>query len=87
MSGRRDHRARVVPLRRASERADGEETQREEEQRMFTRHSLAAYLRVHVNTVDRLVKRGELPVYRIAGRRRFRAEDIERYVQDHREAG
>ena len=52
---------------------------------MFTRHTLAAYLGFHVNTVDRIVSRGEIPVYRIAGRRRFLPEDVDRYVREHRE--
>ena len=30
---------------------------------LFTRHTLAAYLDVHVNTIDRLVKRGEIVAY------------------------
>jgi excisionase family DNA binding protein len=53
--------------------------------KMFTRHSLAAYLDVHVNTIDRIVKRGEIAVYRIGGRRRFFPDDVERYVREHRE--
>jgi excisionase family DNA binding protein len=52
---------------------------------LFTRHTLAAYLNVHVNTIDRLVKRGEIVAYRIVGKLRFYPEDIERYVQEHRE--
>lgn len=52
---------------------------------LFTRHTLAAYLDVHVNTIDRLVKRGEIAAYRVVGKLRFYPEDVERYVQEHRE--
>lgn len=52
---------------------------------LFTRHALASYLNLHVNTVDRLVKRGEIPAYRVSGKMRFYPEDVERYIRDHRE--
>ncbi len=52
---------------------------------LFTRHTLAAYFDLHVNTIDRLVKRGEIPAYRVSGKLRFYPEDVERYVRDHRE--
>ena len=52
---------------------------------LFTRHTLAAYLDVHVNTIDRLVKRGEIVAYRVVGKLRFYPEDVERYVREHRE--
>ena len=54
---------------------------------LFTRHTLASYLDVHVNTVDRLVKRGELVAYRVVGKLRFYPEDVEHYVRAHREGG
>lgn len=53
---------------------------------LFTRHTLAAYLQLHVNTVDRLVKRGEIPAYRVAGKLRFYAHDIDQYIHTHRQA-
>lgn len=52
---------------------------------LFTRQALASYLNLHVNTVDRLVKRGEIPAYRVSGKMRFYPEDVERYIRDHRE--
>ena len=52
---------------------------------LFTRHTLASYLDLHVNTIDRLVKRGEMPAYRVSGKLRFYPEDVERYIRDHRE--
>jgi excisionase family DNA binding protein len=54
---------------------------------LFTRHTLASYLDVHVNTIDRLVKRGELVAYRVVGKLRFYPEDVDRYVREHREVG
>jgi excisionase family DNA binding protein len=52
---------------------------------LFTRHTLAAYLDVHVNTIDRLVKRGEIVAYRVVGKLRFYPEDVERYIRENRE--
>jgi len=52
---------------------------------LFTRHTLASYLNVHVNTIDRLVKRGEIVAYRVVGKLRFYPEDVERYVREHPE--
>jgi excisionase family DNA binding protein len=52
---------------------------------LFTRHTLAAYLDLHVNTIDRLVKRGELAAYRVAGKLRFYPEDVERYIRERPE--
>jgi excisionase family DNA binding protein len=53
---------------------------------LFTRHTLASYLGLHVNTIDRLVKRGEIPAYRVAGKVRFYPDDIDRFVRERREA-
>lgn len=52
---------------------------------LFTRHTLASYLDLHVNTIDRLVKRGEIPAYRVSGKMRFYPEDVEQYIRDNRE--
>ncbi|TML00270.1 MAG: helix-turn-helix domain-containing protein [Actinobacteria bacterium] len=52
---------------------------------LFTRHTLASYLNVHVNTIDRLVKRGEIVAYRVVGKLRFYPEDVEQYVRAHRQ--
>jgi excisionase family DNA binding protein len=54
---------------------------------LFTRHTLASYLDLHVNTIDRLVKRGEIVAYRVVGKLRFYPEDVERYIRTHREVG
>lgn len=85
MSRSRGSDATVLPLRPPANAIANIEVRAPVKIEMFTRHSLASYLGLHVNTVDRIVKRGEIPVYRIAGRRRFYPEDVERYVRDHRE--
>jgi excisionase family DNA binding protein len=45
---------------------------------MLTASEVAAMLHLHVNTVNRLGDRGELPFYRVCSRgdRRFRLEDV-----------
>jgi excisionase family DNA binding protein len=52
---------------------------------LFTRGTLAEYLSLHVNTIDRLVKRGQIPAYRVAGKLRFYPEDVDVYVRGHAE--
>ena len=52
---------------------------------MLTRDDTAAYLAVSKRTLDRLVQAGEIPTYRISGHRRFRIEDIERFIMSRRE--
>ena len=52
---------------------------------MLTRDATAAYLAVSKRTLDRLVQAGEIPTYRISGHRRFRIEDIERFISSRKE--
>jgi excisionase family DNA binding protein len=52
---------------------------------MLTRDDTAAYLAVSKRTLDRLVQAGEIPTYRISGHRRFRIEDIERFIRSRKE--
>ncbi|MGI8863892.1 MAG: helix-turn-helix domain-containing protein [Solirubrobacteraceae bacterium] len=52
---------------------------------MLTRDDTAVYLAVSKRTLDRLVQAGELPTYRISGHRRFRIEDIERFIRSRKE--
>ena len=52
---------------------------------MLTRDATAAYLSVSTRTLDRLVQAGEIPTYRISGHRRFRIEDIERFIRSRKE--
>ncbi|HEY7350563.1 MAG TPA: Clp protease N-terminal domain-containing protein [Ktedonobacterales bacterium] len=54
---------------------------------LLTSDEVAAYLRVDVVTIRRLVNRGELPAYRIGGEYRFMKEELEAYLKGQRVAG
>jgi excisionase family DNA binding protein len=54
---------------------------------LFDRESLAAYLRLSTDTVDRLVKAGRLPCVRIGHQVRFTAEDVDGFIERHRQLG
>ena len=49
---------------------------------LLTSDEIAAYLRVDVVTIRRLITRGELTAYRVGNEYRFKREDIERYLQE-----
>lgn len=49
---------------------------------LLTSDEIAAYLRVDVVTIRRLVSRGELTAYRVGNEYRFKRGDIERYLQE-----
>ena len=51
---------------------------------LMTSDEVAAYLRVDVVTIRRLVNRGELPAYRVGGEYRFRRQELEQYLQRQR---
>ena len=53
---------------------------------MLTATEVAEMLHLHVNTVKRLVDRGELPFYRVCkrGDRRFRLEDVMHFLAKNR---
>lgn len=51
---------------------------------MFDKRSLAQYFRVSVDTIERLVKAGELPAVRIGNQVRFTLEDVDRFIHRHR---
>lgn len=53
-------------------------------ERLLTTEEVADLLRIDVVTVRRLVTRGELPAYRIAGEYRFSPAGIESFVEDQR---
>lgn len=77
----------VLRPRPTAETAQSINVRVDEKVPLFTRHTLASYLNVHVNTIDRLVKRGEIVAYRVVGKLRFYPDDVERYVREHREVG
>src|SRR4051794_31579131 len=54
---------------------------------LFDRESLAEYLRLSTDTIDRLVKAGKLPCIRIGHQVRFTLEDVEAFVERHRRCG
>ena len=64
---------------RVKERAGGNRV-RESDRRIMTVGELAKYLRVHPSTIYRLLKRGELPGFRIGTDWRFDRERIERWL-------
>jgi excisionase family DNA binding protein len=51
---------------------------------LFDRESLAEYLRLSTDTVDRLVKAGKLPCVRIGHQVRFTYEDVDGFIERHR---
>ncbi|HEY2524196.1 MAG TPA: helix-turn-helix domain-containing protein [Candidatus Binataceae bacterium] len=55
-------------------------------QRVMTVQDVSAYLRVHPSTVYRLLKRNELPAFRVGSDWRFNIEAIDRW-RSQMEAG
>jgi len=51
---------------------------------LLTTDEVAAWLRVEVVTVRRLIGRGELPAYRIGNEYRFKASDLEAFLERQR---
>jgi excisionase family DNA binding protein len=54
---------------------------------LFDRESLAEYLRLSTDTIDRLVKAGKLPCVRIGSQVRFTLEDVDAFIERHRRLG
>jgi excisionase family DNA binding protein len=50
--------------------------------RVMTVKDLSEYLRVHPSTVYKLLRRGEVPAFRIGSDWRFNAEVIDRWCSD-----
>jgi excisionase family DNA binding protein len=55
--------------------------------RMLTAQELAAYLRVNRSTVYRLLKKGELPGFRIGSEWRFRIDEVNRWFRERNPGG
>lgn len=53
-------------------------------ERLMTTEEVAELLRIDVVTVRRLVMRGELSAYRIAGEYRFTSADLEKFLENQR---
>lgn len=54
---------------------------------LFDRESLANYLRLSTDTIDRLVKAGWLPCVRIGSQVRFTSDGVEAFIASHRQLG
>src|SRR5215831_909223 len=54
---------------------------------LMTSDEVAAYLRMEVVTIRRLVNRGELPAYRVGGEYRFMRPELETYLKRQRVPG
>lgn len=50
----------------------------------MTVRDVAVYLNVDEKTVYRLVKRGELPGFKVAGTWRFRQHDIDAWIEEQK---
>ena len=51
---------------------------------MLTKKEACEALHVSERTIDRIVLDGDLPAYRVRGQLRYRAADIERYLEQSR---
>lgn len=49
--------------------------------RLFTTYTLAEHLQVSPRTIQREVARGRLEFVLVGGRRRYRVQDVESYLQ------
>ena len=47
---------------------------------VMTTRELAELLHVHVNSVERFARTGEIPAFRVGGQWRFELEEIERWI-------
>lgn len=56
----------------------------EERRSFFTPQALAVYLSLSGRTVRDLLRRGEIPSYKIGGARRIDPDDVDRYLAQHR---
>jgi excisionase family DNA binding protein len=54
---------------------------------LFDRESLAEYLRLSTDTIDRLVKANKLQCVRIGQQVRFTLDDVDAFLERHRSAG
>jgi len=52
----------------------------------MTVREVAGYLNVNQKTVYRLAQRGELPGFKVAGAWRFRRDDLDRWIEDQKQA-
>ena len=48
---------------------------------MMTMYEVAVYLRAHYATVLRMVRRGELPVFKVGNEYRARRAEVDRWIE------
>jgi excisionase family DNA binding protein len=58
------------------------EPRRARDQEIMTLYEVAEYLRLHPVTAYRMVKRGDVPAFRIGTEWRFRRKQINRWIAD-----
>jgi excisionase family DNA binding protein len=61
------------------------EPRREQESRILTVRELAGYLHVDVSTIYRLVRKRELPAFRLGRDWRFKLEAIENWMRERQQ--
>jgi excisionase family DNA binding protein len=61
------------------------EPRREQESRILTVRELAGYLHVDVSTIYRLVRKKELPAFRLGRDWRFKLEAIEDWMRERQQ--
>ena len=54
--------------------------------KVMTLEETAEFLRVHPSTIYRLLKRHEIPAFKLGADWRFNQESIERWIQEREEA-
>lgn len=50
--------------------------------RVMTRKELAEYLHCSIPTIDKLVKRGSIPAFRVAEHLRFRLDNVKEWMRE-----
>jgi excisionase family DNA binding protein len=53
---------------------------------MMTPTEVAEYLRIHGSTVYRLIRRGEIPSFKVGGDYRFRRDEIDKWLAEKQRA-
>src|SRR4051794_15884597 len=86
-SGRAEGDVSMAPADIQTKVVSAAEPARTAPRQLFDRESLASYLRLSTDTIDRLVKAGRLPCVRIGSQVRFTREDVETFIAQHRQLG
>lgn len=54
------------------------------EDKLLTTQEVAERLHIHLNTLYNYIKRGEIPIVRLATNKRFiKEEDLEKFIREH----